>query len=239
MTVRERATNASEPRERSGAGAPASERVGGAGGAKPPGLPKMNRRAMLQLLGAAPLAAGFTWTDVEAAEARQKAQSAHAAAPRAPFKPKFFTEHEYATVRVLADLIIPKDERSGSATDAAVPEFMDFMMHDQPTRQTAMRGGLAWIDLECQDRFDKRFLECAAAERTAVLDDIAWPQKAKPEFVQGVAFFNSFRDLTASGFWSSKVGVADLQYVGNTMVPEWKGCPPEALRKLGVAASGD
>ena len=200
---------------------------------------KMNRRSMLQLLGAAPLAAGFSWTEAEAAQAHQHAQTARAAAPKAAFKPKFFTAHEYATVGVLADLIIPKDERSGSATDAGVPEFMDYMMQDEPARQTAMRGGLAWIDLQCQDRFDKRFLDCAAAERTAVLDDIAWPQKAKPEFAHGVAFFNSFRDLTASGFWSSKMGVADLQYMGNTMVPEWKGCPPDALKKLGVAASGD
>jgi gluconate 2-dehydrogenase gamma chain len=137
-------------------------------------------------------------------------------------------------VRVLADLIIPKDARSGSATDAGVPEFMDFMMVDDPARQTPMRGGLAWIDLECQERFDKRFLECDAGQRTVVLDDIAWPQKARPEFAHGVAFFNSFRDLTASGFFSSKMGVADLEYTGNVMVPEWKGCPDEALRKLGV-----
>jgi hypothetical protein len=170
---------------------------------------KLDRRSMLQILGAAPVAAGFTWTDAEAAQAARKAQATQAARPAA-FKPKFFTTREYAMVRVLVDLIIPKDERSGSATDAGVPEFMDFMMNDQPARQTAMRGGLAWIDLECQDRFDKRFLECTAAERTAVLDDIAWPAKARPEFSQGVAFFNSFRDLTASGFWSSKMGVQDL-----------------------------
>jgi hypothetical protein len=195
-------------------------------------MPTLNRRSMLRLLGAAPLAAGFTWTEAEAAQAAQAAQTARPAA--AAYKPKFFTAREYAMVRVLVDLIIPKDERSGSATDAAVPEFMDFMMHDQPARQTAMRGGLAWIDLECQDRFDKRFLECTAAERAAVLDDIAWPAKAKPEFAQGVAFFNSFRDLTASGFWSSKMGVQDLQYTGNVMVPEWKGCPDEALKKLGL-----
>jgi hypothetical protein len=199
---------------------------------------KLNRRAMLQLLGSAPLAAGFTWTDAEAAQAAQAAKTTQAR--RAPggkpaaYKPKFFTAHEYATVRVLVDLIIPKDERSGSATDALVPEFMDFLMHDTPARQTAMRGGLAWIDLECQDRFDKRFLECTADERTAVLDDIAWPQKASPAFAHGVAFFNSFRDLTASGFWSSKMGVQDLQYLGNVPVAEWKGCPPEALKKLGV-----
>jgi hypothetical protein len=199
-------------------------------------MSKINRRSMLGLIGAAPLAAGFTWTDAEAASAAQAAQTARrpAGAKPAVFKPKFFTAHEYATVRVLADLIIPKDARSGSATDAGVPEFMDFMMVDDDTRQTSMRGGLAWIDLECQDRFDKRFLECSGEQRAAVLDDIAWPQKARPEHTHGVAFFNSFRDLTASGFWSSKMGVTDLQYMGNVMVAEWKGCPDEALQRLGV-----
>jgi gluconate 2-dehydrogenase gamma chain len=194
---------------------------------------------MLGLLGSVPLAAGFTWTEAEAADAAQAAQAARkapAGARPAAFEPKFFTAHEYATVRVLVDLIIPKDERSGSATDAGVPEFMDFMMADEARRQTPMRGGLAWIDLECQDRFDKRFLECGAAERGAVLDDIAWPQKATPAFGHGVAFFSSFRDLTASGFFSSKMGVTDLQYMGNTMVPEWKGCPDEAMKRLGVTA---
>jgi hypothetical protein len=197
-------------------------------------MPQINRRQLLQLLGAAPLAAGFTWTDAEAAEAQQKAQAARAAAPKGRYTPKFFSAHEYATIAVLVDLILPKDERSGSATDAGVPEFMDFMMTDQPNRQTAMRGGLAWLDLECQDRFDKLFLDCADAERAKVLDDIAWPRTAKPELAAGVAFFNSFRDLTASGFWSSKMGVEDLKYMGNTMVAEWKGCPEEALKKLGL-----
>ena len=192
---------------------------------------------MLGLLGSVPLAAGFTWTDAEAATAAQAARTARATpagARTAVFKPKFFTAREYAAVRVLVDLIIPKDARSGSATDAGVPEFMDFMMGDDPARQTPMRGGLAWIDLECQRRFDKRFLTCTAQERALVLDDIAWPQKAKPEFAHGVAFFNSFRDLTAAGFFSSKMGVEDLKYMGNVVVHEWKGCPDEALQKLGV-----
>jgi hypothetical protein len=196
---------------------------------------RLTRRSMIRLLGSAPLAAGFTWTPAEAAQAAQRAQAARRTpAKGAAYKPRFFTAHEYATVRVLADTIIPADERSGSATDAGVPEFIDFLIDDQPARQTAMRGGLAWIDRECEERFDRRFLECTADQRAAVLDDIAWPQKARPEFAHGVAFFNSFRDLTASGFWSSKMGVADLQYTGNVMVPEWTGCPPEALKKLGL-----
>ena len=182
----------------------------------------------------------MVWTEAEAQEAHHQAQAAaKKVTTAAPFKPKFFTAHEYATVRVLVDLIIPKDERSGSATDAGVPQFMDFMMIDQPARQTAMRGGLAWIDRECASRFEKDFLTCTAAERTEVLDAIAWPQQAKPELAHGVAFFNSFRDLTASGFFTSKMGMEDLQYMGNRYVPEWTGCPPEVMKKLGVSLDGD
>src|ERR671914_3083239 len=116
-------------------------------------MSELNRRSMLKVLGAAPAAAGLVWTEAEAQEAHHQAQAARkarqTAARPATFKPKFFTAHEHATVRVLVDLIIPKVQHSGSATDAGVPEFMDFMMIDQPTRQTAMRGGLAWIDREC------------------------------------------------------------------------------------------
>jgi gluconate 2-dehydrogenase subunit 3-like protein len=196
----------------------------------------IKRRTLLQMMTAAPLAAAFTWTDAEAAQAHQHAQTARAAAAKtkAPYKPAFFNKHEWATVTMLVDIIIPKDERSGSATDAGVPEFMDFMINEQPSRQTAMRGGLSWLDYECQKYYDKMFVDCSEEERTRVLDDIAWPQKATPEMSQGVAFFNSFRDLTATGFWTTKMGMQDLQYMGNTFVPVWKGCPDEALERLGV-----
>lgn len=104
---------------------------------------------------------------------------------------------------------------------------------DEAARR-AMRGGLAWLDTECVERFGHPFLACTDAERRALLDLIAWPAKAPPELSHGVAFFSRVRDLTASGFWSSKMGIADLQYLGNTAVAEWTGCPPEALAKLGV-----
>lgn len=191
----------------------------------------MKRRDVVQLLALAPLA-GVEWTaaDVEraaraVAQLRRRGQA---------YQPRFFTAHEYQTVRALVDLIIPKDDRSGSATDAGVPEFMDFIVGDQTSRQTAMRGGLAWLDTECRERFGKAFVDGDDAQRRAVLDDIAWPARARPEMSHGVAFFNSFRDLTATGFWSSKMGVEDLGYLGNTVVPEWKGCPDKQLRKLGV-----
>lgn len=192
----------------------------------------MQRREAVEVLLLAPLAAAFDWTPADVARAAGLARRAAAATAR--FEPKFFTAHEWETVRVLVDLVIPKDERSGSATDAGVPEFMDFMLEERASMQTPMRGGLAWLDAECGRRSGKTFVACAESERRAVLEDIAWPEKARPELSHGVAFFHSFRDLTASGFWSSKMGVEDLQYIGNTFVPEWQGCPPAAQAKLGV-----
>jgi hypothetical protein len=198
----------------------------------------ISRRKVLKAIGAVPVAAGITWTPAEARQAHQHAAAARkaATATKKPYAPRFFSAHEWATVRVLVDIVIPKDERSGSATDAGVPEFMDFMMADQPERQVAMRGGLRWLDSECGRRFDKAFLDCAPADRAVVLDAIAWPGKASPLVSQGVAFFSSFRNLTASGFWSSKMGVDDLQYMGNVMNPDWQGCPRPVLEKLGLKA---
>lgn len=196
----------------------------------PDGLTAMSRREALGTVAAAALTTAFRWTPAEA----ERAAALVREAVKTPFAPTFFTPHEWETVRVLVDLVIPRDERSGSATDAGVPEFMDFMMNDRPDGQIPMRGGLAWLDNECFERFGKTFVQATESERSAVLDDIAWPKKAKPEMSQGVAFFNMFRDMTASGFWSSKIGIADLDYRGNEFVREWTGCPEPALRKLGV-----
>jgi hypothetical protein len=192
----------------------------------------MNRRESLKLLAiGAPAAAGFTWNAGDVARAGDQA----ARTVEGAFAPDFFTEHEYRTVSILADLILPADDRSGSATDAGVPAFMDFMMIDRPDMQLPMRGGLAWIDHECTRRYGKTFADCDESQRKGLLDDIAWPERAEPSLSHGVRFFNSFRDLTASGFWSSKIGVEDLRYLGNTVVPEWQGCPEEALQRLGVS----
>ena len=103
------------------------------------------------------------------------------------------------------------------------------------TVRLPIRGGLAWLDAEARGRFGKPFVEAAEGERAAILDDIAWPARARPEMSQGVAFFNRFRDLTSSGFWSTRIGVDDLQYMGNRGLVRWDGCPPDALAKLGVS----
>lgn len=200
---------------------------------------EVSRRDALAIMAIAPLAAalGTTPEVIEGAmTAAQRAQQQAAGQKPTPgvYKPRFFRPHEWRTVRRLSDLIIPRDERSGGATDAGVPEFIDFMMMDRPNMQLQMRGGLRWLDNHSNARFAKRFISLTASQQTSVLDEIAYPAKAAPDVSHGVSFFNFFRDLTAAGFWSSRIGVKDIGYIGNEW-RSWDGCPPAALRRLGVS----
>ena len=237
------------------------------------------RRVALKVIGAMPAAVAVT--GLEAATAPPAARTATAAAAaKKVFKPKFFTDQEWKTAGVLADMIIPRDDRSGSATEAGVLEFMDEWVDYWGERiQAQVRGGLAWLDAETTRRFDKRFVELTDAQRRQVLDTIAYPPRdpnvrlafepttqrqeagasstypqgpppQKPSegappaqnpsledgtaLSQGIAFFTLFRDLTASGFFTSEVGIKDIGFMGNQPW-DWKGCPPEVLAKLGLA----
>jgi gluconate 2-dehydrogenase gamma chain len=195
----------------------------------------IKRRDMLKVVGAtgaAMIAAPSALEAVERVTVQQQTPTPHA--------PKFFTPHEWRTVRVLVDDIIPRDERSGSATDAKVPEFMDFIMTDEtlrrkPMTETELRGGLAWLARESERRFGVGYAEAAAAKRHMLLGDIAFPKKAAPELQYGAEFFSKMRDFAASGFFSSAMGYKDLEYKGLVFNPDWRGCPDEAAARLGVS----
>lgn len=149
--------------------------------------------------------------------------------------PLFFTEKELATLGVLADMIIPRDERSGSATDSGALEYMDFVASESNDQAKAgMRAELAWYDAECGRRFGTTFTGATEAERAQLLDDIAWPARASEAMKPHAEFFNRIRDLTAAAFFSSRMGVMDLRYMGNVYNPDWQGAPPKALEELGV-----
>lgn len=149
---------------------------------------------------------------------------------------KFFTPHEMATIAVLSDIIIPRDAISGSATDAKVPDFIEFIVKDKPDLQTPMRGGLLWLDLQSAKRFNKAFKDCASKEQLQLVDDIAYPEKAKPQMKQGVSFFNLMRNLTATGFYTSEIGVKDVGYMGNQPT-KWNGVPDDVLKQYGISYS--
>lgn len=197
-----------------------------------------DRRDFIKFMAAAPMAhLAVTALDLESAAIETRETLERLAERGQQYQPKVFNAHEWRTVRVLVDIVIPKDARSGSATDAKVPEFMDVFMQTRENMRTWMRTGLTWLDDECRKRFSKQFIDCDSAQRKAVLDDIAYPRRAGAEMQGGVRFFNNFRNFTASGFWSSKMGVDDLQYMGNRPMAQWNGCPQPALNKLGVRYS--
>jgi gluconate 2-dehydrogenase gamma chain len=149
------------------------------------------------------------------------------------YKRQTFDDHQWETVKVLCDLIIPADERSGSATQAGVPEFLDDWIAYRTEQdgnenlKAQIMGGMMWLDRECNDKFQKDFAKCSEEQQKQLLDRIAYPKKAAKADLAWVKFFSEFRSLTVGGFFSSKAGVADLPYTGNTAVAHWKGCDPK------------
>ena len=150
-----------------------------------------------------------------------------------PYKRQTFDDHQWETVKVLCDFIIPADERSGSATQAGVPEFLDDWIAyrtDQDTDEhlkTQIFGGLMWLDHESNKKFGRDFVKASLDQQKELLDRVAYPKRAAKEDDAAVRFFSEFRSLTIGGFFSSKVGVKDLPYLGNTAVAHWQGCDPK------------
>ena len=154
--------------------------------------------------------------------------------PVRAYLPKQFTTDEWRLVRLLVNYVIPRDARSGSATEAGVPEFMDFILGEYTSNRGWMKDGLGWMNAECRNRHRKGFVSCNDAQRRELLDAIAFPKKAAPEMKAGVEFFNRFRNMTASGFYSSKMGTEDLGYIGNRPVAKWEGTPAAVMKKFGL-----
>ena len=146
----------------------------------------------------------------------------------------YFTPEEMKTITILGDIIIPKDGVSGSASDAKVPDFIEFIVKDQPDYKVPMRGGIRWLDMQCLNRYKNSFADCDQKQQMEMVDEIAWPKKAKPGMHQGVKFFNLMRDLVSTGFYTSEMGVKDVGYVGNTP-NQWNGVPTDVLKQYGLA----
>jgi gluconate 2-dehydrogenase gamma chain len=190
----------------------------------------INRRDLLKAFSVVPAALLPVGTAVAVGE---KPAAAGAAQAAAAYQRKVLNDHQWETIKVLSDLIIPADDRSGSATQAGVPEFIDDWLAFRGGRiKSEILGGLTWLDLECNRAFGHDFVDCNAGQQKQVLDRIAWPEKAAPEDRNYAAFFTELRDLVASGFYSSEMGVKDLPYLGNAPANDFPGCPPNVITTI-------
>lgn len=160
--------------------------------------------------------------------AHQLVHNEKAASTAGKYAPKYFSAHQYEMLTNLCDTIIPKDDKSGGAVEAGAPEFIDLLTSENDEFQVALGGGLQWLDSFCSDRYSNVFLDCTPEQRKEVLDLIAFRKNAKQDLSlsQGIAFFAFLRRLTCDGFYTSKIGIEDLQYIGNTVLREFPGCPP-------------
>ena len=197
--------------------------------------PRFARRHILKAMAGVPAAALISVSPFASAVAKAAPEYEASEKRPAAYQPKVLNRHEWKAVGVLCDLIIPADQRSCSATQAGVPEFIDdWIAYKGDDTVAQVRGGLTWLDMESNRAFQYDFAECAHAQQTQLLDRIAYPSKAAPEDASAVAFFNLFRDLVLSGFFTSPAGIKDLPYLGNEPLSEWNGCPAPALAKLGL-----
>lgn len=162
---------------------------------------------------------------------RMKEEAAH---EKEVVSTTFFTPHEMKTITILGDIIIPKDDVSGSASDAKVPDFIEFIVKDMPEHKDPMRGGLSWLDMQCLKRYEKSFADCDSKQQMEMVDEIAWPKKAKKEMMPGVKFFTLIRNLTATGFYTTEMGVKDVGYIGNSP-NQWNGVPADVLKQYNLA----
>ncbi len=193
------------------------------------------RRDILKLMTAIPAAAVVSMTPLAPGVARAMPQESAAQSGRTGYQPAVFNPHEWRTIRILSDLILPADERSCSASEAGVPEFIDDWLNvKRGNLLDVIRGGLTWLDMESNRAFTYDFADCSITRQKQLLDRIAYPEKAAPEDASAAVFFNKLRDLVVSGFFTSRQGVRDLPYVGNQPQQQWNGCPSQVQARLGL-----
>lgn len=189
----------------------------------------LSRRDLIKSLGTGVVAGSMTRAvsaqAAERAHARLEAENTSASA--GGYQPRFFSAHQYQTLQALCDAIIPAHGQSGGAVEAGAPEFIDLLTSENSEYQLKLGGGMMWLDSACSDRFGASYVESAAEQRKVILDAIAYRKNAAadPRLSQGVAFFSLLRNLTADGFFTSKIGLQYLGYVGNTSLAEFPGCP--------------
>ncbi len=148
------------------------------------------------------------------------------------------TDDEMRLVAALADVIIPADDRSPASSAVGVPEYINEFVSAPAHKEqlTRLRGGLAWLNRAARERFGATgFPALSVAQQHEICDEICFEPDAPAELKPQARFFDQFRDMVSTGFWTSEEGMRDLGYVGNVPLPSFDGPPPEVLERLGLA----
>jgi gluconate 2-dehydrogenase gamma chain len=189
----------------------------------------VSRRAVLKSISiGAAVGSVLRIIPLQAAEHLHNAIQSEKADAAGAYSPKFFSAQQFKTLQSLCETILPADSDSGGAIEAGAPEFIDLLTSENPEYQSKIGGGLKWLDSTSAKRYKNPYLDCTPQQQKEILDLIAYRENAAKDdqLSQGVEFFSLLRNLTADGFFTSKIGIKYLGYKGNTYRLEFPGCPP-------------
>ena len=175
-------------------------------------MSEITRRDVLRRLGVALMATGVL-DRVSAQEVHQMAAASQGSA--ATYTPKAMTEHAYRTLERLTDLVIPVENGKPGAVAAGAAAWIDMLASENAQLQEIYTTGLAWMDEAMKKRGAADFLTAPAGEQTALLDLIAYRRNQSPELDPGIQFFTLARRMTVDAFYTSEIGIADIDYQGN------------------------
>jgi hypothetical protein len=207
-----------------------------------PTTDRLSRRDVLKYIAAVSAASALGETSAFTAEQAAKGYGTDPSLAkiyaRGDVWPLTFSGPEKTAATALADVIFPADDLGPAASALRVTDFIDEWVSapypDQQGRRPVILEGLAWLDAESQKRFAKPFAAASAEQKTAICDDIAWPDDAKPEYKKGAEFFIAFRALAAAAYYGTPEGWTAIGYVGNVPLPTFDGPPKEVLERLGL-----
>jgi hypothetical protein len=191
-------------------------------------MQSISRRNVLKSLSVGAMAGSMLRViPLEAAEYAHQMIAAEKIATKAAYTPKYFPAEQYKTLQALCETIFPADAECGGAIEAGAPEFIDLLTSENTDYQLKLGGGLMWLDAECEDRYGRTYLACEPPQQKEMLDRIAFRSKSGSDksFSPGIEFFAFLRALTADGFFTSKIGIEYLGYIGNTFLTDFPGCP--------------
>jgi len=183
----------------------------------------VERREILRILATAAAAARFPGFS-KWAFACGHVGNATAQIKPATYQPSFFTPPEYATIELLADLIIPSDDTPG-AREAGVAEFIDFMVASDPNVQDKFRNGLKWLDVNAERQGGSRFVALTRDHQIALLEPLAYKAKYRAGEEDGREFFHLVREFVVMGFYTSEIGFKELDNPALKFYAESPECP--------------
>lgn len=193
----------------------------------------MQRRTLLQAVAAVASGAGRMSAQDSSHVHRHAVETA--TKNGGEYKPHLLNGHEFKTVRVLADLIIPPESGEPGGAGAGAAEFIDLLAANNDKLKEIWLSGLGWLDHESRRRGGHNFVDVAPEVRQQILDDISFRKNTTPELAPGIQFFDWARRMVVDAYFTSPAGVKALGFQGNTGMAEFK--VPKASLDYALARS--